>query len=199
MTATRKTGAAAPPSGDGMPEPDVVDLLVAQHAMIHDLFTEAAASHGERCRQVVARLVRLLAVHETAEEEAVHPLARRVIPQGAEVVDDRLHEENQAKQLLERLDGMDPDDPEFRPLLDDLRRDVLRHARHEERYEFNWLRQRCSPAQLEAAARAVRAAEAVAPTHPHAGAETGGKAALAGPVLSLADRVRDAIRGSRDG
>ncbi len=173
---------------------DVVDLLVAQHSQIRELFVAAADATGSERAEITNRLVRLLAVHETAEEQAVHPLARQVIPSGDPVVDDRLTEEREAKEMLGRLDGMDPQDERFLPLLEELRQAVLEHARREERYEFYWLRQRCSPTQLQAAVEAVRKAERLAPTHPHAGAESGPANVLAGPVLAIVDRVRDALR-----
>jgi hypothetical protein len=79
-------------------------------------------------------------------------------------------------------------------MLDKLRLDVLTHARSEERYEFERLRDQFSDAQRRALAAAVRAAEATAPTHPHPGTESATENLLAGPPLAVADRVRDLIR-----
>jgi hemerythrin superfamily protein len=177
-----------------MPATDVVDLLIHQHALIRDLFVEVAAATGQRRRELFEQLVRLLAVHETAEEEVVHPLARQLVPDGAAVVDDRLREEHDAKQVLEQLDGMDPDAPEFLPALDQLRHEVLAHATSEERYEFYRLREKASPSQLKAMERAVKAAEAMAPTHPHAGVESATANVLMGTPIAMMDRVRDAIQ-----
>jgi Hemerythrin HHE cation binding domain len=177
-----------------MPATDVVDLLIHQHALIRDLFVEVAAATGQRRRELFEQLVRLLAVHETAEEEVVHPLARQLLDGGQGVVADRLDEERDAKEVLTRLDGMDPDAPEFLPLLDQLRHAVLAHARAEERFEFYWLRAKCSPGQLKSMAAAVKAAEAMAPTHPHPGVESAAKNVLMGTPTAMMDRVRDTIR-----
>ncbi|MEU9021279.1 hemerythrin domain-containing protein [Actinomadura sp. NPDC048394] len=176
---------------------DVVDLLRAQHARIRDLFDEVMHPDGRSREDAFAELVRLLAVHETAEEEIVHPVARR-LPGGDGIVDDRLAEEREAKELLAELEGMDTGDPRFLKSLDRLRMDVLTHARAEERYEFDRLRGQFSPTQLKGFAAAVRAAERTAPTHPHPGVETASKNLLAGPVAAVADRVRDMIRKARD-
>lgn len=181
-----------------MPETDVVDLILHQHSMIRDLFGEVESASGDGRREAFDRLVRLLAVHETAEEEVVHPLARRSIPEGGAVVDDRLHEEHEAKEALSRLEKLGPDSPEFVPLLRELRDDVLLHARSEERYELFWIRQRCSAAELRAAAAAVKAAEAIAPTHPHPGVESAAANLVVGTPTAIVDRVRDAIRKVRD-
>ncbi|MFI5689715.1 hemerythrin domain-containing protein [Streptomyces sp. NPDC051636] len=83
---------------------DVVALLMRQHGDIRNLFDEVEASTGEERRDAFRRLVRLLAVHETAEEEVVHPFARRALSGGEKVVDERLAEERAAKETLAALD-----------------------------------------------------------------------------------------------
>ncbi|MGB6165925.1 MAG: hemerythrin domain-containing protein [Pseudonocardiaceae bacterium] len=52
---------------------DVIDLLIAQHSLIRDLFEEVKTAQGEAQEEAFHRLRRMLAVHETAEEEVVHP------------------------------------------------------------------------------------------------------------------------------
>lgn len=76
---------------------DVVELLLAQHTQIKTLFGDISAAQGDRKRELFEDLVRLLAVHESAEEDVVHPIARRKIDAGDEVVDRRLREEDEAK------------------------------------------------------------------------------------------------------
>jgi hemerythrin superfamily protein len=178
------------------PEDDVVDVLLAQHARIENLFRQVLTSRGEARRTPFEELTRLLAVHETAEEEIVHPTARRSIDAGDAVVDDRLAEEHDAKELLAQLQDLDPDDPGFDPKFNQLRIAVLEHAKREERYEFHQLRHRTDPVRLRAMAAALLAAEALAPTRPHPGVESTAAHAALGPHLALADRVRDTLRNA---
>src|SRR5512139_278968 len=173
---------------------DIVGLLLAQHEQIKDLFFEVQNGTGKERRDAFRRLVRLLAVHETAEEEIVHPLARRELNGEAGVVEDRLKEERHAKEVLARLDGMDTDDPGFIEGLMTLRETVLSHARQEERYEFPLIRERFGDAERRGMAAAVRAAEMMAPTHPHPGVESATRNLLLGPVAAVTDRTRDLIR-----
>ncbi|SFC35885.1 hemerythrin domain-containing protein [Streptomyces aidingensis] len=173
---------------------DVVALLMRQHGDIRNLFDEVEQAEGDARREAFGRLVRLLAVHETAEEEIVHPYARRATAGGEGVVADRLEEERQAKEMLARLDGMDTDDPAFLPQLLELRTAVMEHARAEERYEFTHLRRAAEPGKLAALAKAVRAAETTAPTHPHPGVESAAANLAAGPLAAVMDRARDAAR-----
>ncbi|MBC6462162.1 hemerythrin domain-containing protein [Actinomadura sp. HBU206391] len=184
-----KTPAAEAPASE-----DVIDLLIKQHAQIRDLFLAVAMSGGLERRKAFDRLVRLLAVHETAEEQIVHPLARRTLFGGEGIVEDRLTEEGMAKAILAELENMDTDDPRFLGVLNQLRGDVLTHARAEERYEFVGLRAQFSETERRGLCAALRAAEAVAPIHPHPGIESAAKNLLAGPAMALADRVRDLIR-----
>lgn len=177
-----------------MPENDVIDLLLRQHQEIRGLFGEVQNKAAEARTAAFDRLRRLLAVHETAEEEIVHPFARRAIDGGEKVIEARLTEENHAKQLLSELEDIGPDGAGFPQKLAELRNAVLDHAEHEETEEFPRVREQATDQQLKGMATAVKAAEAMAPTHPHPGAESPTANVLAGPFAALTDRARDVIR-----
>ena len=178
---------------------DVVALLRAQHDRIRTLFTEVEKSAGSAARQErFDELRRLLAVHETAEELVVHPAARNT-EGGEAVVQDRLREEHDAKEVLARLDRMKVTDPGFADNLATLRDAVLAHADSEEREEFPLLQDDVDERTRARMADAVRAAEAMAPTHPHPGVESMTANLVLGPVASLVDRTRDAVRAVLDG
>jgi hemerythrin superfamily protein len=177
--------------------PDVVDFLLTQHGRAEELFKETLNASGDARRDAFHDLVRLLSIHETVEEQLVHPLTRSSIDAGAEIVEDRLREEREAKEMLVHLYERGPDDPEFEQRLLVLRDAVLEHATYEERYEFPRLRGANSAAALRALVPLARAAEATAPTRPHPGVESATKNMLMGPLASLADRARDAIRDAR--
>ncbi|MEV5147526.1 hemerythrin domain-containing protein [Streptomyces sp. NPDC052727] len=184
-----------PQAGDDQaPDIDVVGLLMRQHGDIRNLFDEVEATTGEERRDAYRRLVRLLAVHETAEEEVVHPFVRRAVEGGEQIVRDRLAEEKSAKETLAAMDEMDTDDPQFLPRLMKLRTDVQEHARAEERYEFAHIRRSTDVTNLAAMAKAVKAAEAIAPTRPHPGVESAAANVALGPVAALMDRTKDAVR-----
>lgn len=175
-------------------EKDVISLLRDQHQRIRGLFDDVSGASTTESKQVLFdELRRLLAVHETAEEMVTHPRAR--MAEGNAVVDSLLAEEHEAKEMLADLDGMDVSDAGFVAKLATLRTAVLAHAEHEELEEFPLLRRDNDEQSLELMAKAVRAAEAIAPTHPHprAGESLTTNAAL-GPIASVVDRTRDAVR-----
>jgi hemerythrin superfamily protein len=182
------------------PNEDVVDLLLAQHARIEELFLLVIGGTGEARASAFDDLVRLLAVHETAEEELIHPVVRTLPGAGGDaLVEDRLQEEREAKEALTALIDGGVDAPGFDAGILLLREAVLEHARHEERYEFTQLRQHLPAERLERLAVALEAAESIAPTRPHPGTESAKANLAAGPVLAIVDRVRDAVRRAAEG
>jgi hemerythrin superfamily protein len=175
-----------------MPEADAVELLIHQHEQIRSLFQKVDKAKGDRRVEAFERLRRLLAVHETAEEEFVHPVARRSLKNGHKVIDARLEEENEGKKMLQALEKMGPSAQGFDALFAEFRKAVLEHAEREEREEFPELRTHSS-GERRVMAAAIKAAEAAAPTHPHPGVETATKNMLVGPFASVADRIRDVV------
>jgi hemerythrin superfamily protein len=188
-------GTAAEVTHVGTDDKDVIELLLDQHAQVKALFQEISQARGERKRELFEDLVRLLAVHETAEEIVVHPTARREIDNGDDVVQARVREESEAKEALAELHDLGVDHPDFDAKAVALAHDVLDHADHEEREEFSQLRAKLPEERLRRMAGAVRAAEATAPTRPHpAVGESAVANLLAGPPFAVFDRVRDAVR-----
>lgn len=174
---------------------DVVSFLKEQHEDIRRLFGRVHETSGKTREEAFIALRRLLAVHETAEEEIVHPAARRALPNGSTVVDARLQEENEAKKVLAQLENLDVDSTEFTNLFNLLERSVLVHANAEESEEFAKLANALDQKQLERMRRAAEFAEKMAPTRPHPGVESATANVLAGPFASMIDRARDAFMG----
>ncbi len=176
---------------------DVVDLLLEQHQQVRRLFSELEQRSGDARRDEFEQLVRLLAVHETAEEEVVYPAVRKMVDDGDMLADARTSEEAQAKKALSELEKLGADHPDFESQLRSLQQIVLTHAENEEKEVFPELRQSHNQEQLETMARGVQAAESLAPTHPHPhGPESAAGNIAVGPFVAIADRVRDAIRNA---
>lgn len=174
---------------------DVIDFLVGQHQQIKKQFGQVSAARGAERTEAFNSLRRLLAVHETAEEEIVHPRARREITDGERVIDARLEEENSAKTLLSEMEQLDVASPEFDDKLAKLQTAVTDHADAEEREEFTKLDVALDESQLQQMRKAVELAEKTAPTHPHPGTESATRNLLVGPFAAMLDRARDAISG----
>jgi hypothetical protein len=172
---------------------DVVTFLKKQHVELTLLFAAVKAGQGKTRAKAFYALRRMLAVHETAEEELVHPVARHVLPDGKAVISARLSEEKRAKTALAELEKLDIDSAEFDQKFESLERAVIAHAESEEREEFERLGNTLDQSKLEKMRIAVEFAEKVAPTRPHAGVESQAANLLIGPFAAMVDRARDAI------
>lgn len=172
---------------------DVIDLLTAQHQQVKSLFATLRGTKGDAASEPFDELRKMLAVHETAEEEIVYPALRSI---GADdIVEARLAEESDAKQALADLEKIGPSAPGFAGELASFEKAVLAHAEAEEREVFPRLQKEIDADQRRKMAQAVLAAEAIAPTHPHPkGPESAIGNLVVGPFVAMVDRVRDAIR-----
>jgi Hemerythrin HHE cation binding domain len=175
-----------------MADYDVVRVLRRQHAEIRRAFRQAARPGPDRAA-AFGRLVRLLSVHEAAEEAHVHPAVRRAWPADQTVTAARQREEEQAKRLLARLSATGPDGGGYLRGLLKLRRLILSHAAREEREEFPALMMMSGPRRLMLGVE-VRLAKLVAPTRPHPAVNGELANKLAMPVFGPADRARDLLR-----
>jgi hemerythrin superfamily protein len=173
---------------------EVIGFLTAQHNLIEDMFDQVLYASDPQAREKpFVQLRQLLAVHETAEEMIVHPRVRREVDASDSIVDARLEEEHDAKELLSSIEKLDITSQEFIEELTKLRDAVLDHAQHEETYEFPKLQKELNADELKRLGAAVRAAEAIAPTRPHAGVESPTLNFAVGPFASMIDRARDLI------
>ncbi|MBQ0983986.1 hemerythrin domain-containing protein [Streptomyces sp. F63] len=179
----------------------VVDVLTRQHRRIRLGFLRAALP-GPGRRRNFDRLMRLLAVHEAAEEAHVHPAARKALRHGRDLAARRRREEKEAKRLLVELRRTGPHGRGYLRRLNEARRAVGRHAAREEREELAALGRVLSPARLRMLGAEVKLAQVYAPTRPHRWVNNELTNKLAAPVLGPLDRALDAARrrnGARPG
>ncbi|HEU4567037.1 MAG TPA: hypothetical protein VFR99_03320, partial [Marmoricola sp.] len=113
---------------------------------------------------------------------------------GKEVAEARNHEEDEANHVLADLEKMDVTSTEFDGTFAGFAQSVLAHAQHEETMEFPSLMHEESAQDRQKMGRALKAAEKVAPTHPHPSAAGSPTAQwTVGPIASVVDRARDAV------
>lgn len=170
---------------------DVIDMLLSHHEQIKQLFGQVARAQGEQKQAAWRELKNLLVLHESIEQQLVHPLAARRVPDGEDVIESRLQEEQQATEDLTRLYEMGVDHPQFDDGLIELRDAVVEHAELEEDEEFGYLRENVPTEQLIGLATAARAAERIA-NRPHEDMPASGP--QNGSPAAIADRVRGALR-----
>jgi hemerythrin superfamily protein len=171
---------------------DIVTRVRRQHDTIRRLFDEVESSTGTERHAAFQRLVRLLAVHETAEEMVIYPSLAFVGPEARAVVRARKSEEDQAKKELAGLEGLDPTTREFTNRFGAFRVAVETHADSEEREVLPLLDEHRPAHQLRWMDTSFVIAEAIAPTHAHRFApESATGNLLLGPPIAMLDRLRD--------
>lgn len=175
-----------------------IEILEAQHNQIKQLFSMVENSTGKEQQREFDHLRALLAVHETAEEEVIRPVTRKSVANGDAVADARMEEENEAKEVLAKLEKLGTASAEFMPQFREFKKSVLAHAEHEEHEEFPGLRSAKTPEELRKLGKRVKTAEQMAPTHPHPSAKSTTANYLVGPFAAMLDKVRDRMKSSAD-
>lgn len=171
---------------------DVVALLTAQHEQIKGLFETVRTTTGSQREWAFFELRRLLAAHEAAEEEIVHPAAQRELRDGDAVVGERLHEEQRAGAVLTELEQLDIESTQFETLFRRLEQDVIAHAEAEEASEFDRLRRRLDDAVVARIRRATQLGGPLSLPEP-GGGEPPSVATMAQPFDTMLDRARVAM------
>jgi hemerythrin superfamily protein len=177
---------------------DVMDVLKSQHKQIERLLGLIAAKKGAALEDNFCELRRLIAVHETAEEEVIYPILRSTGDAGGQIADARTTEEAEGTKVLAQLEDLERGSAAFKRLFKDFRTAVLHHAQAEEAEVIPLIRATQTPDVRQRMAEAFRVAEQAAPTHPHPHVGTSATAkVVTGPALTIIDRVRDALQKSR--
>src|SRR5262245_19227735 len=107
-------------------EGDVIDVLLDQHDQIRRALDEVATALGEAKAVAFLELETLLYVHETGEQQVLHP-ATLEISGASGVADARIAEERGADERLRALRDIDVSRPEFDAAFRGLRDVVLTH------------------------------------------------------------------------
>lgn len=174
---------------------DVIELLEHDHREVEQMFTEyEQATDPQERRTIADKIIIELVRHSEAEEQAVYPMIRSHIENGDSIVEHEIDEHSQAERLMKELDGMDPANPEFGVLMQQLMTAINEHVAEEENVVFPQFRQTVSPEELDKLGKTVQALKKIVPTHPHPMAPDHPPFnALLAPGVALVDRVRDML------
>jgi hypothetical protein len=174
---------------------DLIDRIRDDHELIRARFTQLLDAPPTQREGHFRELVSLLVQHEAVESIVLHPTVEDEVSDGRRIADARREEEQEAERRLAELESMDPTSDVFVAAIEALRTEVEEHAQAEEREELPKLREELDAETLEQLGQAYERLRAVAPTRPHPESGQGPIVnALAGPIVGLVDRVRDALR-----
>ncbi len=182
----------------------VFDVLGRDHVEVKRMLAELekgpAAGSGADAdvlalrKKMVQQLVIEESKHEAVEEMYFWPTVRDVLPDGDELADTATGQEQDAKHVLDRLDKLDADDPEFERLIATFASAGREHIAYEEERVWPPLREALTPGQADELGEKLEAGKKSAPTRPHPHTPPSpGVLKAAGPAVAAADRARDAM------
>ncbi len=136
---------------------DVIAVLRSQHEHVKTLLEAVRQQSGQHRAAAFHTLRLTLALHETAEQRAIHPLALRQLGAHDRAANDRIAEEQTAGQTIGSLELVDVDSDQFNATFGHLATSVTEHAAAEEADEWPALRQITDPPVLKAMVEQMRA------------------------------------------
>jgi hemerythrin-like domain-containing protein len=186
--------------------PNVFDVLGHDHEEIKQMLAELEAapttatgadgSDLARRKKLVEQLVIEESKHEAMEEMYFWPAVRDKISDGGHLADTAIEQEQEGKEVLDKLDKLEASEPEFEQLVTTIIQAGREHISYEETKVWPQLRTALSAEEASELGDKIEQAKKTAPTrpHPHTPASP---AALktAGPAVAAADRARDAASG----
>ena len=111
-----------------------IELLKEQHDKVKKAFKEFEKldrEDTETRQQLVQSVCEDLKMHTTLEEELFYPAAREAIDD-EDILNEAQVEHESAKMLIEQLENMGPDDPNFHATFTVLGEYVMHHVKEEE-------------------------------------------------------------------
>lgn len=185
--------ASEPASG-----PDLLELLHDHHRAVQELCAALACGSGtpRHRRELVDVVVAELSRHTFLEERFLFPVVRTALADGHRYADRDAAHHGGIEEAVRRLWRLDHHADELGRLGDELTANVRAHVRAAEDQLFPRLRLACPPACLARLGQRAREARELAPTRPHPRAAVSRPwNRLAGPLLGVADQVRDELSG----
>src|SRR3954469_6960319 len=115
--------------------PDAVDLLDADHKLVQKMFIDYQGMHedgapAEVKRQLAMKICQDLNVHTQIEEEIFYPRVGAAIRDDA-LMKEALREHAEAKEAIQRIQGMSPQDAGYDDAVKQLGVSIMDHVMDE--------------------------------------------------------------------
>jgi hypothetical protein len=167
--------------------------------MLSELEAGPTAATGASADQLALRkkMAQALVIeesrHEAAEEMYFWPTVRERLPDGDQLADLAIGQEQEGKEVLASLDKADADDPEFEGLLGKFISAGREHITFEEAQVWPGLRIALTEAEAAELGDKLEKAKNKAPTRPHPHTPASPGVLKATSPAAAADKVRDVI------
>lgn len=128
-------------------EPDLLNILAAEHEGMNHLFAQLKDKGSDRER-LFTKLTNELEMHSALEERLVYPILEGVSAATHTKARRAVQDHKAVATLLKEITKVDFADPEFDRLLLELEKNVKRHVREEEEELFPMIRQNTTSEEL---------------------------------------------------
>ena len=186
--------------------PSVFDVLGQDHQEVKRMLSElekgptamtgASDNYLMLRKKMVEQLIIEESQHEALEEMYFWPVVRDRLPDGDHLAETATGQEQEGKQVLDRLGKLNADKPEFEQLVVTFINAGREHIAYEEIEVWPLLRGTLTEEEAASIGDKIAAGKKTAPTRPHPNTPPApGVLKGAGPVVGAADRLRDTATG----
>ena len=184
---------------------DAISCLREDHVAVLALLDElerapaggqASPEQQEARKRLVTELVMAESAHEAVEEQYFWPSVQHWLDEGKHLAAPALEQEQSAKPVLQQLEKLSPEDPQFEQLVSRIITDGRAHIAYEEREVWPVVQEKLAPYELQDVGMKMARAKKLAPTrpHPHTPPKPG-VLKSAGLGAAALDKARDAATG----
>jgi hemerythrin-like domain-containing protein len=186
--------------------PSAFDVLAKDHVEVKRMLTElelgptaaTGADSGQLAlrKKMVQQLVIEESRHEAVEEMYFWPAVRSHVSDGDDLANQAQDQEQEGKEVLDKLDKLEPGDEEFEARLTQFVQAGRVHIAFEETTVWPSLRDALTAEEANDLGRKLEEGKKTAPTRPHPKTPASpGLLKTAGPAVAAVDRLRDAATG----
>jgi len=175
---------------------DGIELLIADHRKVDNLFLQCqkATTNAEK-KTLSVTIIEELAKHSAVEKQVLYPVLRRIANKeqsgkGDQMAEHALQEHYEVELIMEKLEKMDPADPQFMDLMKSLQTNVQHHVGEEEKELFPVIRKHLKQDDLMTMGTVEEMLKKTAPNRPHPEAPSTQPAiSMVAPLAAFLDRV----------
>jgi len=188
--------------------PDIFDVLTEDHEEVKDLLAKlekrprrgASGDQMAKRKKMVEQLIIEESKHEALEEMHFWPVVRDKLTDGDKLADKATEQEQEAKEVLAKLDKLDSGASQFEKLLAEFVESGREHIQFEETQVWPNLRKALTKKEATEIGKRFRDGKKKAPTRPHPSTPPRPEMLKAtGPAAAAVDKARDAATGRGSG
>lgn len=111
---------------------DIYALIEGDHRVVEELFAKLEEEQSLRQREHLFEQLKAEILRHKEVEERTFYAALSTLPEIADLVEEAMEEHVDAEELLQELDGLDPEEEEWAATLQELREEIEHHVTTEE-------------------------------------------------------------------